>query len=292
MRLPDFLGIGAQRCGTTTLWELLRRHHGTFLPSIKELHYFDNRDGLFERDIESYSRYFHPAPPESKCGEISPSYLYIDESCQRIRDLLPHVRLLVILRNPVSRAWSHYWNEVMQGQEWLSFERALDAERTRLESGSLFSRIHWSYVARGRYVEQLRRYERTFPRDQICVLFLDTLVREPESTMRRVYEHIDVEPPDDPGVYQLTHEHERDSHARVVPFHFLATGVWRRIGRGDGLARRAARTVVEAAVTLNKKTGKPSMTEATRNRLEETFYHDNLRLADWLGESLPWTASR
>ena len=123
--LPHFLAIGVQKGGTTTLQRLLEQHPGVYLPSAKELHYFSLHYGQGEG---WYRQYFAGAALSQRCGEITPYYLFHPSAPQRILALLPQVKLVVMLRDPVERALSQYFHSVRLGLEPLALEQALAAE--------------------------------------------------------------------------------------------------------------------------------------------------------------------
>src|SRR5207248_4768960 len=151
---------------------LLNTHERVFVPDCKELHFFDDRYGRFNYGPRWYAAHFENAPRDSICGEASPSYLFIPGTARRIHDLVPEAKLLAILRDPVARAWSHYWYNVSLGREILSFEKAIAREEDRT-SGPDPQPRWFSYLARGDYVAQLRRFASVFPRDQLCVVLFE-----------------------------------------------------------------------------------------------------------------------
>jgi sulfotransferase family protein len=201
--LPDFVIIGAQKAGTTALFAYLRWHPELTGPSFKEVSFFDRH---FAHG-EAWYRAHLPARPRNllvklrrgrwpSVGEASPSYLFHPLAADRVAQMIPEARLIAILRNPVDRAFSHYQHEVALGREPLSFEDALDQEERRmrgevermLRDPSYFSHAWWNftYVARGRYAEQLERWFAAFPREQLLVLLSDELLEEPAETYARV----------------------------------------------------------------------------------------------------------
>jgi hypothetical protein len=208
--LPDFLVIGAQKCGTTALYAYLRWHPHVTGPAWKEVSFFDRHYGRGE----SWYRGQFPSRPwlwlrggrsgqRPLVGEASPSYVLHPYAPQRVRALLPDVRLVVLLRDPVDRAFSHYHHEVALGREPLSFEEALDredertaAELDRLGDTSYFSQPWWdfTYAARGRYAEQLRRWLEVFPRDRLLVLASEQLRLEPARAYADVLAFIGADP--------------------------------------------------------------------------------------------------
>jgi sulfotransferase family protein len=209
--LPDFLIIGAQKAGTTALYAYLRWHPQITGPSFKEVSFFDRHHARGER----WYRAHLPARPRQwvakrrhgrwpSIGEASPSYLFHPLAAQRVKALMPAARLIAVLRNPVDRALSHYEHEVALGREPLSFEDALDQEEERMRGEveritsdpTYFSHAWWNYtyVARGRYAEQLERWYEAFPRDQLLVLFSGELLEQPAETYARALDFLGVDP--------------------------------------------------------------------------------------------------
>jgi hypothetical protein len=191
-RLPRFLGIGAQKAGTTTLHTLLAAHPQVYLPPVKEVHFFSLH---YAQGAAWYTQQFAAAVPDQSCGEITPYYLFHPQAPRRIRALLPSVRLIALLRDPVERCLSQYFHARRLGLESLDLEAALRAEPQRLAGADLclqpaagrhLSHQEHSYVARSRYEEQLERYETHFPAAQLLVLRSEDLFEQPQYTWQRV----------------------------------------------------------------------------------------------------------
>jgi Sulfotransferase domain len=196
--LPDFLILGAQKAGTTALYAYLRWHPEITGPSFKEVSFFDRHYAKGER----WYRAHMPVRRRSLVGEASPSYLFHPLAPERVAGMLPGARLITLLRNPVDRAFSHYQHEVALGREPLSFEDAVDREDERMQGElermlrdpSYFSLAWWNYtyIARGRYAEQLERWFAAFPREQLLVLFTEELSADTAATYRRVLDFLGV----------------------------------------------------------------------------------------------------
>jgi Sulfotransferase domain len=197
--LPDFLILGAQKAGTTALYSYLRRHPEITGPAFKEVSFFDRHYAHGER----WYRAHFPIRRTGIVGEASPSYLFHPLAPERVGAMLPEARLIAILRNPVDRAFSHYQHEVAFGREPLSFEDAVAREDERM-AGELermladpgyFSYAWWNYtyLARGRYAEQLERWLAVFPREQLRVLFTDELAEDTAATYRHVLSFLGVD---------------------------------------------------------------------------------------------------
>ena len=198
-RLPEFLGVGVQKGGTTTLQRLLEQHPGAFLPAAKELHYFSLHYALGE---DWYREQFAQAGAQQRCGEITPYYLFHPLAPARIQALLPQARLIVLLRDPVERALSQYFHSLRLGLEPLELEPALAAEAQRLAGaeaalaaadGRHRSHQEHSYLARSRYEQQLPRLEALFAAEQLLVLRSEDLFAQPERVWEQVLTFLGLE---------------------------------------------------------------------------------------------------
>jgi Sulfotransferase domain len=227
--LPDFLILGAQKAGTTALYAYLRWHPGLTGPAWKEVSYFDRH---YRRGARWYRGHFPLRPGDRVVGEASPGYLFHPLAPSRVKATVPEARLIALLRDPVDRALSHYHHEVALGREPLTFEQAIEAEpeRTRGEEERLsrepdyFSHTWWdyTYLARGRYAEQLERWLAVFPREQLLVLASDELAAEPGQTFARVLEFLGA-PGHDlesyPRVYEQSYgEMQPDTRRRLAEY--------------------------------------------------------------------------
>jgi hypothetical protein len=193
--LPDFLVIGAPKAGTTALHAALARHPGLYMSPVKEPKYFltdgppparggpgdpqTYREHVWRRT--DYEALFSAAPPGALCGESTPFYLYDRMAQRRIHALIPHARLIVILRDPVERAhsnWTHLWSA---GREPAGdFLRACWEEDRRVAAGwSAF----WHYTRLGRYGEQLGHLFSLFPREQVLIFRYRQLLEAPARTL-------------------------------------------------------------------------------------------------------------
>jgi hypothetical protein len=207
--LPGFLIVGAERCGTTSLFHLLRQHPAVFNGTLprKEVHYFDNK---YARGLGWYQCHF-PLTARARLAargtggrpvafEATANYMFHPLAPERIRRDLPGVRLLVLVRDPVERAYSAHAHQVGYGFETVPFERALELEDARLESEveglmtdpayQSFSFDHHTYRARGQYADQLARLERVFGRDRIHVIDSGDFFAAPGSAYDQVIDFL------------------------------------------------------------------------------------------------------
>jgi hypothetical protein len=255
--LPDFLIIGAQKAGTTALYAYLLRHPSIVGPSWKEVSFFDRH---FVRGVDWYRGHFpntlrlrniqRRTGVAPLAGEASPSYLFHPFAAERVRTLLPDVRLVALVRDPVDRALSHYQHEVAFGREPLSFEDALEQEEARMQGElermrdpAYFSYAWWNYTyaSRGLYAEQLERWLAVFPREQLLIVPSEDLLERPSETYARVLAFLGAQP------------HELDWYPRIFVREY------------------------------------DEMDPRTRERLSAQFAEPNARLYERLGRDLGWT---
>lgn len=178
--LPNFLVIGAMRSGTTWLHNILNTHPEICLPTKrKEVNYFDH---FFDRGIEWYSRFFSAASKHSykAIGEITPNYLSAEPVPQRIASTLPEVKLILILRNPVDRAFSHY------GFMMKSYGIDQDFQTYFRETPEVFYK--------GLYGHHIKRYLNYFPREQFLILKFEDFRSSPSQISKKISEFLDVSP--------------------------------------------------------------------------------------------------
>jgi hypothetical protein len=196
--LPNFLIIGAARCGTTSLYAWLQQHPQIFLPDKKEPTYFAHGYGIHEPSL--YRQLFVGAEGKLAIGEASTAYLSAPESPEWIRRELGEPRLIVVLRNPADRAFSLYKWMIMSGLEWLpTFERGLEAEAERVNDHYFRWKCpehfyNYLYYSSGLYHDQLTRYFTTFGPERVQVLLFEELSEQREDVFKRLCEFVGVDP--------------------------------------------------------------------------------------------------
>ena len=174
----DFIGIGAQKSGTSWVYACLYEHPEICAP-MKEIHFFSRP--RFEKGRVWYESHFKKCERGTKMGEFSTSYLYSEEAPARIKSQYPDVKIIAILRNPITRAYSQYRNAIKAGEipESLSFERFIIQEK--------------SVIAQGKYAEQLKRYYALFPPEHILTLVYEDIEKDPLAFMKRIYTFIGID---------------------------------------------------------------------------------------------------
>jgi hypothetical protein len=192
--LPNFIIPGAVKAGTSSLYYYLRQHPEIFMPDNKEPHHFAPAKwcGLPVPDRKEYEQMFSGVRNEKAVGEASTGYLYYPESPELIHSAIPDCRIIVILRNPVDRAFSGYCHEVREGLETKSFEEALAEERqaTRFIRGGEFS---FNYMKQGYVLGILEKYLALFSASNVHLCCFEDLLANTDELMRSVFRFLDVD---------------------------------------------------------------------------------------------------
>lgn len=226
---PDFIIIGAQKSGTTSLFQYLSQHPQVRPGFTKEVHFFDGGKvpgiDTYAMGVGWYKAHF---PLKNRIdlrfitGEASPLYLFNPLAPQRIFNLLPRVKLIALLRNPAERALSHYYHEKKKGREPLPILEAFKSEDERIKEAinsqcyKKLNFINYSYLKRGLYAEQLERYFKVFNRSQILVINSGDFFKKPRLVLAGICRFLDIDDsfnfpdltPKNPGKYKSPVEPE------------------------------------------------------------------------------------
>jgi hypothetical protein len=196
-RLPNFLILGAAKAGTSSLANYMSKHPDVHMSPLKEANFFSH-DGLWDRGLEWYLHlHFDGAARFKARGEATPGYLFSRRAPARVAATLgASARYIVVLRDPVQRAWSWYWHQRRNGKETLSFTDAIEAEPSRRADPELdrAGSLLWAYVSSGRYAEQLDWWWRELPRESFLVLLHEDLEADLPGVMARIFSFIGVDP--------------------------------------------------------------------------------------------------
>lgn len=283
-RRPDFLILGAAKAGTTALFGALSRHPRVFCTTLKEPAFFAYAGspiplewgGKRICDEAPYFELFAGCPPGAVAGEASTEYLSSQRAPAVAFGYVPRARLIAVLRHPVERAFSQYLHVWHHGKEPLkSFESAWEAEDVRIEQG-------WQpgthYRTRGFYGRALTRWLSVFPREQLLILFYEDWLEHPERTLDLVWQHLGIEPLEDPVVRRENVSSRQPRwtwlNHRMIEDNRLRRWAQRRLPLA---ARNAITHPLEA---LNLRPG-PRLGRVLRARLAVT-YHDDLKLVEAL----------
>ncbi|MEK6609013.1 MAG: sulfotransferase [Myxococcota bacterium] len=293
--LPNFIIAGVLGAGTGQLYALLLQHPDVYLPlpMAPECNFF-YKTAEYEKGIDYYvRRYFSAWSGQHAIGERSSLLLSGEWVPERLHRALPDVRLVVLVRDPVERAYAHYRFTAFAGFEELTFEQALRAEDARADAEPDLGwreLRRYAYFRRGLYEQQLRAFLRFFPRERVLVLRSDALVAGRDDTMRRVFAFLRVDPWatladrgdfSTPSVLSLARQTEL---RRASPREFDAALQRFR----EGLP---AETECDRLLRENVAPTKEPMSERVRQQLRERYREPNERFAALVGLSIDdWLA--
>lgn len=279
---PSFIGIGAQKCASTWIHDILKAHPDVSVPAndVKEMDFFSYR---YENGFRWYESQFDPEKPVR--GEISPSYFHDAGACERARAYEPSFKIIVSLRDPVERALSQHRHMVRLGlvpPDNLSFEAALESNPT--------------YVEQGLYHQHLSRWIKAFGDAQVKVFLLEDIQRDGSRVARDVFAFLGADPDHDPpalltksNVSYITRSHGLERAVRSVRLAARAAGIaplWQRLG--DAGLRHAYHSINrrESASVI------PDPCPETLERLRAAFRDDVARLGELLQRDLSgWLAA-
>lgn len=292
-KLPTFLIIGAPKSGTTALYEYLRQHPDIYMSPLKEPRFFaveggsanfggpfaDVENKVIIDNMDEYRACFDGAHDEKAIGEASTLYLASPIAPLRIRQYIPDVRLVAILRDPIERAFSGYLMNVMQKRETSSFEEAIEDEPRRLRENWYGAR----YLDAGHYSEQIRRYLSAFPKEQLKVYLYDDLKDDTHGLLEDLFNFLDVDP-----TFEVNTSWKHNVSG--IPTNRLVDAV---IGQRPSRywLRRMKPYVPKSLVRLRHKIRRqymyrPQLDPETRARLIPRFKDDILWLQDFLDRDL------
>jgi hypothetical protein len=185
--LPNFLIVGAEKSGTTWLYDRLHRHPDVFMPEVKEIHFFNHlnsnrtpRRNYEKHDFEWYRDHFRRWNGEAAVGEATPMYLCDERAPARIQNHLPEVKLVACLRHPTDRAYSHYWMARGKNHTERSFRQVVSQKILK-------------FIERGRYGRQLERYLDRFGRSQLRILIHEEVFADPVRHLNELCTFLGVE---------------------------------------------------------------------------------------------------
>ncbi|MCW3069272.1 MAG: sulfotransferase [Solirubrobacterales bacterium] len=275
-RVPDFFIVGHEKCGTTALYEMLRRHPQVFMPDIKEPRFFAPElrsrfrrlgPGELPETLEDYLSLFAAASPQQRVGEASPLYLRSHAAAGRIAEAQPAARIIAILREPASFLRSFHLQAVhnhVETQKDFAKAIALEEPRRRGKRVPPFSSAPQSlmYSDHVRYVEQLSRYHAVFAPEQVLVLIYEDFRRDNQATLRQVLRFLEVE------------EKGELAAIETEPLKDVRSLRLLQLGLAVSVARRQAAAVHPLLKRLEARTPTPMQKDALRSLWERAVYRD------------------
>lgn len=283
--LPNFLIIGAPKAGTTWLYSRLRSHPDVFMPSVKELGFFNHKktdskkSSTFEtKDLDWYKYHFRNARNESAVGEATADYLWVSSAPRRIYELIPNVRLIVCLRHPTVRAWSDYWMVRGMNDSIPEFGRFVEQGDNRFIQLSL-------------YGKHLNRYLSFFEREQLLILIHEEVFSNPSQLLNQICSFLGV----DDTFYQdqpwITEVENPSSTIRLMLLNKLIVVIanWMRHTEG---ARQVLDTLKATGITdlikgANREPREyPKMDSEVRRELDKKYVSTVRRVERILGREI------
>jgi hypothetical protein len=293
--------VGAARSGTTSLYEYLGSVPGVYVAPIKEPHYFapsvseNNRIARFvTHDKSQYLSLYKDVKNESAIGEASASYLWDVESPKAIHDVVPDARIIIILRDPIQRAFSHYLMSVRQRQETLPFYDAMENDYKRSDKGYFVSHL---YVDLGLYSQQVTRHLDTFGHEHVKILMFEEFIKDTKAAVNDVLQFLGLEPyvPSNIGAVYDPYLNPTKRTRMISRLSELAFGSRTVSMARDVLktARRTRKNSSSAKDSLVQKllqaTYKSAAPEDGTRYLQEIYRHDVAKLKSIIGRSsVPW----
>jgi len=280
---PNFFMVGAPRAGTTSLYEFLKKTDDVFMSDSKEPHYFSSIDPKYFvakpiRDTKKYLSLFEKATKASTIGEASTSYLWDPASHKLIHDTIPSAKIIIMLRDPISRSFSHYLMRLGGGTQLSFLDTVNKALKASIEDYYTHVIVNGSF-----YSEQVKRYLDTFGSNNVQIIIFEKFINDPVSSVKNVLNFLDVksEPPDS---VDLLH------NVFTIPKDRFTANLLQ-----NKLVRKASKNIVplfwrESIIKkyMSKKSEKPQISKKEREFMKEIFQDDVKQLQKIIGYSLPW----
>ena len=268
--LPHFILVAAAKSGTTSLARYLGEHPDLYMPP-HQVNFFHN-DEEYPKGADAYAQRFKDAPPNTKIGAHNPFYYAHAPVPGRMQELLPEVKLIWLLRNPLTRTYSHYWFNVTRGTERVPFS-------------DIFTHDRWphNYMRKSEYSDFIEHWLKFFKREQMHFVLSENLKTKKEETLTSICRFLDI---DDQYQFQnLTTNARETTLPRNIHLHrWLLTN---RMKWGNGF-----KFVADRIIRLNQASapGYPPIPENEREKLAHHFASKNAKLADLTGLDLSaWT---
>jgi len=280
--LPNFLVVGAAKSGTTSLFHYLNQHQEIFIPKKKECRFFSNMpkgsqgpgdkrlDPTIVTDLDEYCALFESAGNKRAIGDVSPDYLYYcRKSIPNVKRTLSDPKIIILLRNPVERAYSQYLHFVRDGREKLSFAEALEQEKKRKQNNWEWA---WRYSEVGMYYEQVKAFMDNFK--NVRIYLFDDLKNDTLTLVQDVYRYLEIDATFIPTVKT---KHNISGVPKNELWHEFLTSPPRSISRLVNvlLPQKFIKKVEQNLKNRNLKN--PVMEPEIRKRLQK-LYHDDIIL--------------
>ncbi len=287
LTLPNFLGVGAQKSGTSSLYHILVQHPEVSLSKIKETHFFFKEE-FYAKGIEYYKGFFPNNEGKSAIGEIDPDYMFWDYVPQRIREYLGEdIKLIFLLRNPVDRAYSQYLMNKRRGFETEPFEKAVLLEEDRKKIDWLHKK-RYSYIERGLYSVQIKRFLKIFPEGNLFFIVFETeFLEKREETIKELLRFLGVSPDVDLNL-DIKANPAGEPRFKIVNDLVYKKNIIKEIGKFFIKDAIFSRKILKKIDTLNRKpiTSEPLDLDFKKKIIREFFYEDIQETEKLIGKNL------
>ena len=281
MSLPNFMCIGAAKSGTTTLYDILRQHPDIFLPSFKEPHFFDITEN-YNKGLDWYRKNYYSKTNKQTIGDFTPSYFFDTQSPRRIHASLGSgVRFVVLLRDPVDRAYSHYLHSLRDRHESLSFEDGLLIEKERLElyvkNGDYLSYLRHSYCHQGFYGDMIKNYLDYFSIDNFFFIhFEKEFVQNREGTIISLLEFLDLDKEIDLNINIKSNAASKE-RSQLLKNIMKSKGFWRQLIKRMVPNAQTRQIIRNKIQRVNIKEIKSSpLPDSLKSYLYDKYFRDNI----------------
>lgn len=282
LKSPNFFIVGAPRAGTTSLYNYLNEISEVFMSPVKEPGFFIPND--FRNFSEkTYLELFENVKDEIAIGEATAGYLGNEKTPFLIKEKVPNAKIIITLRDPVNRIFSHYLNRLRTGDTKLSFE---DAVKHYFDNNSSENQIK-GLIKGSLYHNQVQRYFEVFDKNNVKILIFEETIKDTKKAIKEILEFLEIKnssPKNIDEVFNSYSEPLGTLGTNIVKNKTINTISKKILPKSN--REKILRTI------LNKKGKKPSLSETTRKQLEPVFYEDVKNLEKTLGKTLPWKTKK
>ncbi len=283
---PNFFIVGVLKAGTTSLYAYLEKTPNVYMSPVKEPRYFNSEEfnsqfpglGVGVREKSKYLELFQGVKNEKAIGEASPTYLSDPDAAKRIHQIVPEAKIIIILRDPVQRAFSHYSMMRLKGREKKSFQELI-AERINKKHDK--TNEYNFYFDPGFYTEQVKRYLNLFGEKQVKILFFEDFVKDPKKIIKEVLELLKINS-ELPDVIGENYGGYFEPRGKIQQKILQSPSILKMSAKVPNSLRWKIKNM------LIKNGNKPNMTEPERISLESYYLNDAKNLQLLLKKKIPW----
>lgn len=281
--IPNFFIVGAPKAGTTSLYEYLSMHPEVYMPAaIKEPDYFSHEEILQQplyyktthiTDLQKYKALFADVTNQKAVGEASVSYLFYRDTAKKIYEFNPEAKIIIILRDPVERAYSHYLMDYRLGLLDADFEEIIFKKLKHQYADMYYQQV----VSLGEYADQINRYLEVFSPAQVKILFYDQLKADPKEVMRCIFEFLDI----DASFFLDT---SQKFNAYAAPKNAVVAKMYKMHQLRSSISQLVPETLKNTLRNaFFKESKKPEMTPEAENYLRDYYRNDIIKVSEITG---------